>query len=47
MSVHDVVRQEMFNIYTSGDYRIELGDQKINFVDDNARQLFLEGSDFF
>lgn len=47
ISVHDVVRQEMFNIYCSGDYRIELKDQKIDFVDNKARQLFNEGADFF
>jgi len=47
MSVHDVVRQEMLNIYTSGDYRIDVGSQKIDFLDDTARELFREGTDFF
>ncbi|WGO98345.1 DEAD/DEAH box helicase [Saccharophagus degradans] len=47
MSVHDVVRQEMLNIYTSGDYRIDVGSQKVDFLDDTAKQLFREGSDFF
>lgn len=47
MSVHDVVRQEMFNIYNSGDYRIELGDQKVDFADDKAKQSFNEGAEFF
>lgn len=47
MSVHDAVRQEMFKIYSSGDYRIEVGKKKIEFADDVARQLFKEGSEFF
>lgn len=47
MSVHDVVRQEMFKIYCSGDYRIESGKQKVDFADDIARQLFKEGAEFF
>jgi ATP-dependent Lhr-like helicase len=47
MSVHDVVRQEMFKIYCSEDYRIEVGKQKMEFADDIARQLFKEGAEFF
>ncbi len=47
MSVHDVVRQEMFKIYCSGDYRIEVGTQKTDFADDTARQLFKEGAEIF
>ncbi len=47
MSIHDRVRQEMLNIYRTGDYRIEDGDQKVDFVDDIGRQLFKEGADFF
>lgn len=47
MSVHDVVRKEMFKIYCSGDYSIEVDNQKIDFADDTARQLFKEGVEFF
>lgn len=47
VSVHDVVRQEMSKIYSAGDYRIEVGKQKVDFADDIARQLFKEGSEFF
>ncbi len=47
MSVHNVVRQEMFNIYKNGDYRISVGSQKIDFLDTTARQLFREGAEFF
>lgn len=47
MSVHDVVRKEMHRIYSAGDYRIEVNSRKIDFADDQARQLFEEGADFF
>jgi len=47
MLIHDRVRQEMLNIYRTGDYRIELGNQKIDFVDNLGRQLFQEGLDLF
>ncbi|RAU17062.1 DEAD/DEAH box helicase [Nitrincola tibetensis] len=47
MSIHDKVRQEMLNIYRTGDYRIEAGNQKIDFVDNIGRQLFQEGAYFF
>lgn len=47
MSVHDVVRQEMFKILSDGDYRIDVAGQKIDFADANARELFLESVAFF
>ncbi|MBB1267861.1 DEAD/DEAH box helicase [Shewanella sp. SR44-3] len=47
MSVHDVVRQEMFQILCEGDYRISVADQKIDFADANARALFQESMAFF
>lgn len=47
MSIHDRVRQEMLRIYCSGDYRIEVGNQKIDFVDQIGSQLFQEGAYFF
>lgn len=47
MSVHDVVRQEMFKILCDGDYRIAVADQKIDFADANARALFGESVAFF
>lgn len=37
----------MFSIYRTGDYRIETGNQKIDFVDSLGRQLFQEGANFF
>ncbi|ORU93823.1 MAG: DEAD/DEAH box helicase [Cycloclasticus sp. symbiont of Poecilosclerida sp. N] len=43
MSIHDRVRQEMLSIYRAGDYRIEVGNQKTDFVDNTGRQLFQEG----
>ncbi|MDY0207800.1 MAG: helicase-related protein, partial [Pseudomonas sp.] len=47
MTIHDRVRQEMFSIYRAGDYRIETGNQRIDFVDNLGRQLFQEGVNFF
>ena len=47
MSIHDRVRQEMLSIYRTGDYRIEVGNQKIDFVDNTGRQLFQEGAYLF
>lgn len=47
MSIHDRVRQEMLNIYRTGDYRIEVGNQKIDFVDNTGSQLFQEGAYLF
>ena len=47
MTVHDRVRQEMFSIYQTGDYRIEVSGQKIDFLDSMAKRLFEEGTHFF
>jgi ATP-dependent Lhr-like helicase len=48
MSVHDVVRQEMFKILSEGDYRIEIdGGKKIDFIDTEAKVLFDEAEKFF
>lgn len=47
MSINDKVRQEMLSIYRSGDYRIEIGNEKIDFVDSIGKQLFQEGAYFF
>lgn len=43
MSVHDVVRQEMLAIYRENDYRIEVGNQRVDYADATARGLFAEG----
>jgi ATP-dependent Lhr-like helicase len=37
----------MLSIYRTGDYRIEVGNQKIDFVDNTGRQLFQEGAYLF
>jgi len=47
MSIHDIVRQEMYTIYSEGDYRITAGNTKVDFIDDAAKALFDEGSRFF
>ena len=43
MSVHDLVRQEMLEIYLEGDYRVDARGTKVDFMDDAARKLFQEG----
>ncbi len=47
MSIHDRVRQEMYDILSSGDYRISVGDKKIDFADKTARELFIESIETF
>ncbi|MFU2319162.1 DEAD/DEAH box helicase [Rahnella sp. PCH160] len=47
MSVHDVVRQEMYKIFSEGDYRIATGEHKKDFADTTARKLFDEGRYYF
>jgi len=47
MSVHDIVRQEMFKILCEGDYRIQHEGQKIDFANKDARELFQESVHFF
>ncbi|PSV99809.1 DEAD/DEAH box helicase [Photobacterium iliopiscarium] len=47
MLIHDVVRQEMYNILKEGDYKISVGDQKVDFADPPAKKLFHEGIVFF
>ncbi|HEC8340404.1 TPA: DEAD/DEAH box helicase [Providencia rettgeri] len=47
MSIHDIVRQEMFMIYQEGDYRIAIDDRKADFADTTARALFDEGLQYF
>ncbi|MEQ5733701.1 DEAD/DEAH box helicase [Providencia alcalifaciens] len=47
MSIHEIVRQEMFMIYQEGDYRIAIDDRKADFADTTARALFDEGLQCF
>ncbi len=47
MSVHDRVRQEMFKICLEGEYRIGVGETRLEFLDGTARDLFYEGLGFF
>ncbi|MCG2838175.1 DEAD/DEAH box helicase [Photobacterium sp. WH77] len=47
ISIHDAVRQEMFNILKKGDYRIIVGDKKVDFIDSTAKELFDESFNFF
>ena len=43
LSINDLVRQEMLELYLEGDYRVEYGGQRVDFMDDTARKLFQEG----
>lgn len=47
LSVHDKVRQEMFELYKSGEHRIQAGHDHVSFLDPVARELFSEGHAFF
>ncbi|WP_271273201.1 DEAD/DEAH box helicase [Aliamphritea hakodatensis] len=47
MFTHGKIRQEMYKIYSQGDYRIDLGSQKVDFADAVARELFNEGAKYF
>ena len=47
MSVHEVVRQEMFKILRERDYKIKVGEHRIEFADQTAQALFQEAANFF
>ncbi len=47
MSVHDEVRQEMYQVYVQGDYRIKVADTSLDFLDATAKELFSEGLKIF
>ena len=47
MSIHDRVRREMYDILSRGDYRIAVGDKKVDFADKTARELFKESIETF
>lgn len=47
MGIHDRVRQEMYEIYRSGDHRISVGDVKLEFMDEIGQDLFCEGLKYF
>lgn len=47
MSIHSRVRQEMFHILSEGDYRISVGEHKVDFIDRQAKVLFDEAVDYF
>ena len=43
MGIHDRIRQEMYEIYRSGDHRISIADIKLEFMDEIGQNLFREG----
>ncbi len=47
LAIHDEIRKEMFKILLDGDYRIPIGSQKVDFVDDTAKELFSESVEYF
>ncbi|PWF51791.1 DEAD/DEAH box helicase [[Kluyvera] intestini] len=47
MSIHDAVRQEMLAIYRENDYRIAIGNKRVDYADATARGLFAEGCSNF
>lgn len=47
MSTHARVRQEMLTILRAGDYRIQAGDKKVDFIDATARGLFEDSINTF
>ena len=47
MNVHDRIRQEMYEIYKSGDYRIDVDETRLEFLDKIGKELFKEGIKYF
>ncbi len=47
MSIHARVREEMRRLYISKDYRIEVGANRVEFMDETGRSLFNEGVKYF
>lgn len=47
LGVHDVIRQEMFEILRTGEHRIAVGDNFIEFLDEPARSLIEDAKRFF
>ena len=42
ISIHNVVRKEMFKIYSDGDHRIMADNVKVDFIDSQAKDLLAE-----
>jgi ATP-dependent Lhr-like helicase len=47
MAIHSKIREVMYNVYKQGDYRIINGNNKIDFLDSHAKDLFEEGLKYF
>ena len=47
LGLHERISKEMYSILMKGDYRIEVGDRKIDFIDEKASGLFLEAVNTF
>lgn len=47
LGLHERISKEMRSILMNGDYRIEVGDRKVDFIDEKARGLFSEAVNTF
>jgi ATP-dependent Lhr-like helicase len=47
VSVHPRVRKEMLQMYRERDYRIAVGENRVEFIDETAKNLFEEAIQFF
>lgn len=47
LSIHDVIRQEMYKLLCEQEYRITIEDKKVDFIDATAKMLFFEGCNTF
>ena len=47
MGIHDRIRQEMYEIYRSGEHRISIADIRLEFMDEMGQNLFREGLKYF
>lgn len=47
MSIHDRIREEMFELYNRGSHEIQTSNQSLSYLDDTAEELFDQGHQFF
>lgn len=47
MGINDRIRQEMYEIYRTGDHRISIADTKLEYIDEIGQNLFREGLKYF
>jgi ATP-dependent helicase Lhr and Lhr-like helicase len=47
LNIHDVIREEMYQILCDEDFRIQIAHEKVDFTDKNAKKLFNESCHIF